>query len=66
MRFTIPAGTGLARLRAAPGVSHIESHDFGGNTRVMVRTSDSDAVFGLLAGPLGARHIQIQAAGEAA
>lgn len=63
VHFTVPVGTDLARLRTAPGVSHIESHDTGGNTRVIVRTSDSDAAFGLLAGPLGARHIQIKEAG---
>ncbi|MFI0978261.1 ABC transporter ATP-binding protein [Streptomyces sp. NPDC021093] len=63
VHFTIPTGTDLARLRTAPGVSHIESLDSGDITRVVVRTSDSDAVFRLLADPLGARHIQIKEAG---
>lgn len=63
VHFTVPADTDLAGLRSTPGVSHIESHGSGGNTRVTVRTRDSDAVFGLLAGPLGARHIQIKEAG---
>ncbi|MFF7727392.1 ABC transporter ATP-binding protein [Streptomyces sp. NPDC008001] len=63
VRFTVPLGTDLARLRTAHGVSHIESHDSGGTTHVMLRTSDSDAAFGLLAGPLGAHRIQIKEAG---
>ncbi|MBT2406299.1 MULTISPECIES: ABC transporter ATP-binding protein [unclassified Streptomyces] len=63
VHFTVPASTDLAPLRTTPGVSRIESHDSGGDTRVILRTSDSDAAFGLLAGPLGARHIQIKEAG---
>ncbi|MEU5399943.1 ABC transporter ATP-binding protein [Streptomyces sp. NPDC005963] len=63
VHFTVPARTDLAQLRATPGVSHVEAHDTGTDTRVVVRTSDSDAAFGLLAGPLGARHIQIKEAG---
>ncbi|MFJ6610510.1 hypothetical protein ACIQPT_09535 [Streptomyces sp. NPDC091289] len=50
-------------MRTAAKVSHIEIHDSGGDTRVVVRTSDSGAVFSLLAGPLGARHIQIKEVG---
>ncbi|MFC7976603.1 ABC transporter ATP-binding protein [Streptomyces cinereoruber] len=63
VHFTVPTGTDLTPLRTAPGVSGIESHDSGGDTRVIVRTGDSDAAFGLLAGPLGARRIQIKEAG---
>ncbi|WP_069885683.1 ABC transporter ATP-binding protein [Streptomyces luteocolor] len=63
VHFTVEAGTDLARVRSAPGVSHVESHDSGTTTRVVVRTEDSDALFGLLAGPLAARHIQIKEAG---
>jgi ABC-2 type transport system ATP-binding protein len=63
VHFTVPAGTDLALLRSAPGVTHVESHESGGDTLVVMRTSDSDAAFGLLAGPLGARHIQIREAG---
>ncbi|MFD9718889.1 ABC transporter ATP-binding protein [Streptomyces sp. NPDC059076] len=63
VHFTVPVGTDLAQLRSTPGVSHVDTHDSGADTRVVVRTSDSDAAFGLLAGPLGARHIQIKEAG---
>ncbi|MGI5450607.1 ABC transporter ATP-binding protein [Streptomyces sp. CA-243310] len=63
VHFTVPAGTDLARLRAAPGVSHVHSRDSGGDSQVIMRTSDSDAAFALLAGPLGARRIQIKEAG---
>ncbi|MER5618730.1 ABC transporter ATP-binding protein [Streptomyces sp. NPDC002215] len=63
LHFTVPAGTDLGQLRDTVGVSHIESHDVGSETRVAVRTRDSDAAFTLLAGPLGARRIQIKEAG---
>ncbi|MET9870734.1 ABC transporter ATP-binding protein [Streptomyces sp. NPDC006386] len=63
VHFTVPAGTDITQLRATPGVSHVASDDSGDSTRVTVRTSDSDAAFGLIAGPLGARHIQIKEAG---
>jgi ABC-2 type transport system ATP-binding protein len=63
VHFTVRAGTDLTALRGAAGVSHLETNDMGGETRVMARTTDSDAAFTLIAGPLGARHIQIKEAG---
>ncbi|MFE4368011.1 ABC transporter ATP-binding protein [Streptomyces sp. NPDC056835] len=63
VHFTVRQGTDLAPLRATAGVSHVESHEAGADTRVMARTRNSDAAFALLAGPLGARQIQIKEAG---
>ncbi|HET6858726.1 MAG TPA: ABC transporter ATP-binding protein [Streptomyces sp.] len=63
VHFTVPAGTDLAPLRATAGVSHVESQESGADIRVTARTNDSDAAFTLLAGPMGARQIQIKEAG---
>ncbi|MEV6672408.1 ABC transporter ATP-binding protein [Streptomyces sp. NPDC051162] len=63
LHFTVPTGTDLTELRGTAGLSHVDTHAIDGGTRVMVRTSDSDAAFTLLAGPLGARQIQLKEAG---
>ncbi|WP_018215589.1 ABC transporter ATP-binding protein [Salinispora vitiensis] len=63
VRFTVAAGTDLTGLRAADGVTHVESHDTADGTRVTVRTRDSDLVLSQLTGPLAATRIQLREAG---
>nr|WP_237539231.1 ABC transporter ATP-binding protein [Streptomyces sp. SID4951] len=63
LHFTVSVGTDLTELRGTAGVSHLDAHDTDGATRVVLRTSDSDAAFALVAGPLGARQIQLKEAG---
>uniref|UniRef100_A0AAU3GTE1 ABC transporter ATP-binding protein n=1 Tax=Streptomyces sp. NBC_01401 TaxID=2903854 RepID=A0AAU3GTE1_9ACTN len=63
LHFTVAAGTDLTRLRATAGVIQVTTHDAAGEARVTVRTTESDAVFTLVTGVLGARHIQLREAG---
>ncbi|WP_051824555.1 ABC transporter ATP-binding protein [Kitasatospora aureofaciens] len=63
LHFSIPTGGDLALLRNRAGITRLSAHDVDGRTQVTVRTTDSDAVVGLLAGPIGARNIQIKEAG---
>ena len=63
LHFSIPTGGDLALLRNRAGITQLSAHDVDGRTQVTVRTTDSDAVVGLLAGPIGARNIQIKEAG---
>ncbi|WP_019872274.1 ABC transporter ATP-binding protein [Salinispora oceanensis] len=66
VRFTVAIGTDLTALRAAEGVTRVESHDTADGTRVTVHTRDSDLVLRRLVGPLAATRIQLREAGLAA
>ncbi|MFD4532205.1 ABC transporter ATP-binding protein [Kitasatospora sp. NPDC058397] len=61
--FTVEADCDLAELHDLAAVSQVTTREVDEGVRVVVRTTDSDAVFGLLAGPLGARRIQLKDAG---
>ncbi|RCG30546.1 ABC transporter ATP-binding protein [Sphaerisporangium album] len=61
--FTVPKDSDLTTLESCDGVVQLAAHDLDGGTRVRLRTTDSDSVFGVLTGPLGARQIQVRDAG---
>jgi ABC-2 type transport system ATP-binding protein len=60
--FTVPVGRDLAALDGYATVIETVAGS-GGGIRVRVRTSDSDAVVKILAGPLEARQIEMNDAG---